>query len=393
MRIELRKLATHDLSTTYARSMGGNKIKHYKVSHSTFLTAETDPLSLVKLHILKEENKEGSEIEIVETASADLLPPSIDNNGKFALRVEDISETMLASDSSLKKALLKNKSTSLLFETIDPLTFKEKVIDYLSLKLNPLIRKINNVLTRVYNLEEDDIFYGKGRFIPYIYPVHKTHVFNAAHYLSVAFEGPDYVEAQRSLIKDLRLLEDHGLILGHLSMPSLMGLSDMVGSNHHPYVIFCFPIIDYRKLVVLVGEDEAGRPNPLKALGIINESIEGGVNYLNGIPLSEKYQIEVVNVGVLSYEVTQAAVVQAFEESVPTVNKVVEKTRKLIDEHEKARRQQVLEREKTVIAKLNNISGRRNKISEEAKKNTKKVAKKISKKKSTKRKPKKKVRK
>lgn len=321
--VTLRKVAINDLSLKYAREMGGNKIRHYRVPFVHTLLKGNEALELIKEHIRKEEGKESGELEFVIEASASLLSPMVD--GMFC--IEDVSTILNSEYSDVKKALFKMSAKGQLVETIKH-GRHDKLINFISSLVNPVIACINRVLQKLQNLQPQDIFEGRGRFLSMMQTRYPKHFFNLAKYLTVAFEAKDYKKAQESLLKDLRILADNGLILGHLAKPSLMALADTVGSAEQQCVLFCFPIIDAEKFSNLCGEDDGH--DKLKLLGIANETPEGSVNWLDGITPEQKYDIEVINVVSQTSEDRQKMVQEAYDLSVPLVNRAANVTRRLM---------------------------------------------------------------
>lgn len=327
-KIVLRSVAVTDLNTRYARSMGGNKIRHYKVPYSQRI-AGGNPLDMIKEYILREEKKEASEVEIVVEAVANLLPPM---NADSLFHLEEVTSSVLAKDNKVLKALKQLKSNTLSVQTVDS-TRLGKLRNKIATWINDKIFKLNNYFwPTIFDVHFEGESNGK---IPYI-PIKEfeRHV-HLTHYISVAFEGPEYVEAQSALLADLRKLTELDLIMGHLTMPSLMALADTVGTAVQPYVLFCFPIINHKKLNAMF-PDNIAPLDALAQLGIKYETPEGGISSLNGVDINSKYEIEEVIVllpETLTHEQVQDKVQDAFAESIPTVNRAAEATRKLLKEY------------------------------------------------------------
>lgn len=323
MKIALRKLAVTDLSTKYARNMGDGKIRHYRVPYTETMLGD-NALKMVKDIIMREENFEGSEVEFAEEAIASLVAPSTDGS----LKIEDVSH-ILENDKEVEKSLRKFASKNLIHQTVT-ISRKDRIINVIARLLNPVIGRINALLQDIQRLDLEDICNGKGFFFRSIskrYPEYNMHF---VRFLSVGFEGCDFQQAKNSLLQDLRILKDNGLILGHLAMPSLMPLADTVGSNESPYLLFCFPVVDSTKLRELIGKENADSRQPLKHLSIVNETLEGSINYLNGISPEQKYQIETIDVVTEKHEVKQEQVVASFEASLPKVSEAASVTRALL---------------------------------------------------------------
>lgn len=321
----LRKLSQVWLNTTFARTMEDGSITHYSVPYDY---SSNNPLKDVKDYIMKTESKEGSEIEFVLEATASLVSPDTFGN----VNTQDVS-SILKHDPKVKKSLKKHKAQRLIHET-DLMSKKDRVINFLARVANPKIVAINKVLIKIQKLSSEELMLGKGRLLPTISHRFGLRKYNFVKYICIAFEAPDYLEAQDALLSDLRILQDNDLIMGHLSMPSLIALADTIGSGHQMCALFCFPIIDDAKLEKLIGKELLNANKLcLKHLGVLYENLEGGINYLNDIDYHQKYKIKTITVTDLSYDKIQEEVKVAFNESIPTVNKAAAMTRKLLKEY------------------------------------------------------------
>lgn len=320
MKITLCKLARVDLSIKYARDMGNGKIRHYSVPYSETLLG-TKAIDLIRLHIMSEELLEPSEVEIEEVAIASLVAPN--TNG--SLNIEEVPVL----DEEIKAALKKVTTTSTIHQA-STISRKDRAINYLADLINPVVVKINMVLKDIQKLSYEDILDGKGYFMRgIIYRSPMIHI-HPVRFLSVAFEANDYKEAKQALLNDLSILNNKDLILGNLAMPSLLAIADTVGSGQQQCVLFCFPIIDYTKMASLIGEANAKATLPLKYFGVKTESVEGRVNYLNGITPEAKYQIETVDVVKEKQQAQHKLILKTFEASLPKVSEAAAVTNAIL---------------------------------------------------------------
>ena len=67
-----------------------------------------------------------------------------------------------------------------------------------------------------------------------------------AVYLSVKCREADIPEAYERLMTDLMILVDRKAIRGHLAMPSMIELANLVGNGERIFGLFCFPCVDFR---------------------------------------------------------------------------------------------------------------------------------------------------
>jgi hypothetical protein len=348
-KVQLRETAIVDLNTTFARKMGENKIRHYKVPYSKVILG-FDPLELVKQHIEAQEGP--SEFEVSDISFS---APQYEGG---VIQYKDAS-FILDAYPDLEAALraLSVKSTIHQDVTIFPLSWKQKVFNLLFPYANKVIGAVNAVLrffqrkkiaelnklwdqVHYFNFEEDlEKAYAVQRSVVLLRPLEpyiedETRQYNVATSLVVGFEEGEEEEAAEALVNDLKLVHDKALIKGHLCMPSLIQLADTVGSGKKWYALFCIFFLDNARARFYSGCDEkVSFIEVEKKLGLKNSVPEGGVNYLNGISPTEKYDVEYVYVA-SSYEENRKASEEAYQESRPVVEKVTKEVRKLIKQYE-----------------------------------------------------------
>lgn len=341
--IELRRLAITDLSQSFARQMGDNKIRHYRVtahglvmSKFTGLTAE----DLVKEHI---KTVEGNTEEVI------VLSPRLGtaffhstNNDPDVLQVKDVSHIVLKNRTDIEFSLAQRKMDSVLHQyNEDPTPLRSKFLSPITTFINKGLCKINGLLRdfqlKDLDLERLDRFeylnlkYFQIPLLPMYGMIRKI---SPCSYIAVGFEEDDIQEAVETFLQDLKILNDRDLIMGHLCMPSMILLADIVGSGKVSCVLFCFLFVDQTKLMKECGVDSyQDLPRkPLTLVGVKNEVEEGGINYLNGKEPGYKYEIEVVNVTIGTPEGARQAHIDNYNDTIGLVNEVAKKAKEKIEE-------------------------------------------------------------
>jgi hypothetical protein len=117
-------------------------------------------------------------------------------------------------------------------------------------------------------------------------------------FLCVTFDESNRAEAVETLQKDLKILADKKLIMGHLAMPFQIQLVDVVGSGELSYVLSCFLFVDDKRFEKLVGKkrfkEEGHKPLSLNTLlELKTEAVEGSLGYAD---FRKKWDIEEVNI-------------------------------------------------------------------------------------------------
>lgn len=317
-KIQLRPTAIVDLSLSYARHMGENKVRHYRVSAMNLMIGKNVGRStqdIVREFIKKTEGE--TDVEFVE-----IPKPKEQHSDNLTLRIKSQTD-VLKNDKDIRKALEKKAIKSQLHQyktyenTLD--RYKDLVVYYYNhFTGDYLFPEPSKTLSAVRKFFR---FFG---FRPNnSYQFKYKHNIVPCTYLSVMFEEGEYEEAKKALLADLRVLQNHRLILGHLSMPSSIDLADTVGLGRNPTALFCFLFLDYEKLHEVLGTTPMTIPMlPLKPLGVKYESAEGSINYLNDVPFNKKYEIEVVEVTDFGMEEARQAHIDSFEASKEVVNDV-----------------------------------------------------------------------
>lgn len=343
--IELRPTAVIDLSVTYARLMGGNKIRHYRVSAISMLmnkfTGETTE-SLVTRHIREVENS-SEEITFLPQKTGTpffRVDPKADN----VLQVKDITHVILKNYPEIEESLSQRSIKSQIYQyNDDPSPLKTLLLSPITRLLNKPIFKINSLLRRFQTRNID--FSDMDRFeyldevkkiyqIPLLPEYGYVRRVTLAKYLSVAFEEGDIERATEALVTDLKTLNDQGLIMGNLCMPSMILLADVTGSGKSVCAMLCFVFVDDKKILKLLNKDSfLGLPNKyLDLVGVKTEALEGGINYLDNISPSSKYDIEIVDVIIGTPEHGRQAHIDNYNETLGQVNKVAKEAKKVLEE-------------------------------------------------------------
>jgi hypothetical protein len=265
--IELRRIAVIDLNITYARKLEGNKIRHYRIDYTQHILSKMAQLSdidILKTFIEKEEG-EPVEIKMLPTVYDGQYPAGTGKEGLVegaALQVKDVTDILLKDNPEIKKSLKKNKVKSLLYQYNEKVPLSKRIFNPFKRFVNFFIYQINKVLAKLQGSSIEEIHHYEkwGSFVdvrqvPYLqtrYPIEK-HVVPCT-FLTVAFEEQDLEKAAATLVADLKKLNDEGLIMGHLAMPSMILLADTIGSGQNVYSLYCFLFVDNNKILEKAGK-------------------------------------------------------------------------------------------------------------------------------------------
>jgi len=306
--IELREVAITDLSLKFARDMGNNKVRHYRISAIDTVVGRITGLDVEQMIATfiaqTEPDAKDSEIRFLYT-------PRRENNTLF---IQDVTKKVLKGERGVKRALKKKYIKRMIHEYNRYDGYFDALKDRLQIQWNKFFKE---------SWEWDHAgFFSK---MPY------RRVISPVSYLSVAFEKEQYNEAVIALREDLKILHKHGLIMGHLAMPSEILLADTIGLGKEPMALFCFLHLDWDKLHKVLGTTPMTIEKlPLAKLGVKYEQFEGSLKCLRNIPFEEKYEIEIVDVSLHNADAARAAHIQAFEESKELINAIADEQRQLL---------------------------------------------------------------
>lgn len=334
MPVRLRQVAITDLNYRFARDMGNNKIRHYLISYQAYLANHfvgKSVESMISEYLRDVENE--TEVEFLPARGPiQLVSRPLLNGSNSTNDIIDASSIVLARDSKVRKALSRIKTTSTLHQTT---TAKRRLFDLLADKYNRYIAyPINKLL---YTLQGYDNTY----YQPYVrqlrlIQIDRKPVINPVRFLAIAFLDEDANEALEQLRSDLRILQSKNLILGHLAMPSIMGLADTVGFGSNAYVLFCFPIINQAVLEKLIQSESADKWSmSLRLVGVKNETLEGGTNWLGNKTREDKYLIEEVDIFQNSKDLNYEKMVENYNNTKDAINDHAKKMKAVIDRFEK----------------------------------------------------------
>lgn len=301
--VQVRTLAPTRLSMDYARRLEGNKIKHYYVRLSAAY-AGTDSESHKEMLEAQISKEEGEQV-IVE-----ILPCISNTNANSSvLQIKDVSEVLLKDHPSILKALKQVKINSTLHQyavNLDPL--KAKYLSPITSGINRVLGIWNSWMKKLQVSKTYDRFeyldsLSKVRFlIPLIPAWGLFRYVTPVKFISVGFEESDLEAASNALIADLKTLNDQGLIMGHLALPSMVPLADTLGSGELSYALIAFVFTDDRKIQDIYSKNGGEGPVTMKkkyldVVGVKNETFEGDIAYLDNIDLRSKYEIEEISLG------------------------------------------------------------------------------------------------
>lgn len=336
MSVILRPVAITDLRLKYCRDMGDNKLRHYIIPTSLAIIkrlCDKTPSDIVTDFIQQTEGEQ--HVEIVDNYSGGV---SFEDDGDTALMgAVDISQVFLKKDKGLKKALKRVSAKSLLHQWNYYPTIFHRYRDVLAHKYNkyvvPLVNKFlywaQGADHNTYSAFVKQISNLKLIYLRRCEPV---------RFFAVAFDKRDIEEATESLLNDLRILNQNGVIMGHLAMPSMLPLANLTGADTSYFVIFCFVVCDSNKMNKIAGYGsplDVPREKSLNMLGTKNEVYEGSTNWLNGVSPEQKYQIEEVVIRDLEMEKAEKLVLESYEKSRDFVNDVASKAKVELNKWEK----------------------------------------------------------
>lgn len=341
--ITLHPVAITDLNLRYARQMDENNIKQYIVPGVMYVAKKMtgeNVEDIVKSYISKEENIPVDQISIVPQEQ---VPAGFFEDGAPSLRPINVSNIVLGGHKDIANSLNKAVARSMVHQTNHYEKRTDRYKDILSYYANKVIRLVNKMNYIIHGADFRQ-YNPLIKQFDYLKVSRYERVLNLVRFLSVAFEARDTEAALKSLRSDLQILQDNGLIIGNLAMPSMLRLADLDGVGKY-YVLFCFPIIDEKGLQKITGKDPLEFNNfgvtdeklPLrKYLGLKSESQEGGTNWINGVGPEAYFKTEYVNIYFDGKEDDRRKeVIEKYQESIATVNAVSKEMKQNLSDIEK----------------------------------------------------------
>lgn len=330
-KVNLIPLAIIDLNLKYAREMGPDLVRHYIVPAGFIMLTGADPKQLVIEYILAEEPD--AEIQFTDRPETKIAEPSIPVG---PLRVTDATEQVLAGHPQIKESLEKMKGTNL---TLQEDVYDRKVDRYLDM-VQDFCRSVKYKL--LYRFETLDFgnghsreFYFDGETPMFFMPVKRRarRRLTPCTYLSYTYNDDSEAQAYDALALDLFLLDQRGLIMGNLSMPSTLHLADSTGIGPLPKALFCFLYVDIEKLAKQLGKKLSEMPStPLSLIEIKSEVLEGGIGPFIG--KKREIQIEEVIVSGAMSEVGRQAHIRDYLMSRPAINEMAANQREALSKVE-----------------------------------------------------------
>lgn len=342
-KVVLKRLPIVDLGIKYVRGYEGtNKLTHYRVAHS-HAASGVNSITAIRNYILEREP-----YAIVEFQE----PPSSLDSG-----VED-QTYILDNEPEIKAALQQVKVDSLLYQ-YNKLYFQpnkfQLILGYATRTINDLlIAPINSLIYKfrikdfqftyqpdfmafedsVETKEIDDFekhlakksafrrFVANIKQIPLLPRYEGTEYTRAVTpclFHSVTYEEGDEAKAAEVLLQDLRIVHGYKAILGHLAMPTRIALSNATGSGKKIYALFCFFFAEFYTIPGWNPLTAPRAPSPFP--GVRTAAYEGGIGSVSELDYTNRYDIEHIEV-LNTYEENRNASIDAYKESVPTVNAV-----------------------------------------------------------------------
>lgn len=342
--IYVTMLAVMDLSLSFARKVSGSKIIHYRIPYQMFIVDPSlNPLDLIRDHILATESDSFPNGLIVKGLNYDptLKNPSVpDEPTKGSLLVsKDVSDQVLMGSKKAKNDLLKYKTDYLINQTIKYSSKYQEIKDLVCSFLNRnVIFPINLMLKWCKPKRAKDkatiltMPYLKG-FFPLLKGGDYIYVYNKVECLACSYLEYDEKAAFASLANQLENLAAKNLIIGNLSMPSVVELADIVGFGDKKLAVYCHILIDQDLAALLLGCQVSKLPSDyLAQLGAPDHILEGAApKMFSKIP---EYEIIEVNLFEATQEQNLKAVIESYTNSVSLVNKVAKHQDKLVKEYE-----------------------------------------------------------
>jgi len=343
MTIELRQVAIDDLSLKYARDMGNNNVRHYRLPVSLLVVQEKNndnkdkPEDIIKNYI---KEKEGLEDVVF-----------IDNpkhKTSEVLNILDATDVILKDHKKIKKSLQKLKATCMLVERNYHPFLLWRIHDFFATIINFVIKPINKILFKIQNkgkigfTDNELLNYVSDKFdelysidskkhrpiklISYI-EYKNIRILDRHLNMTVAFEEKDAEEAVKILQDDLKILYDSNLIVGHLAMPFIVELADTVGLGKKGYILGCYPIIDSVKINKINNEPlwNTNYKDFFKKLGCKTVEFEGEIKYIEGKDPKDVYKIEIIDASMIFLKKEN----EVLEEYNKTISDRIEETQKI----------------------------------------------------------------
>lgn len=332
MEITLYSTAVTDLNIKYARDMGNNKVRHYMVPYMFLLMTGADSERIVSEYIQINE-PEVTKITFVKPevkTYSDKESAKGTTNGS-ALQAIDMTEAVLGKNPEIRKSLERVKSKNLLLQTMEVSVldkFLDKIQDFLLTAKLKFIHGYEQFAKRGELMDHLFVSKNEGVYFAKFNRRAKRKVTQCS-FLSYCYDDSCEKEAIEALLLDLHILNQRGLIMGHLAMPSSLVLANTIGIGPLPRVLFCFLFVDKEKLAKQLNKKVEELPsNPLFLIEVKSETQEGGV----GPKISKKPdpEIEEINVMEGSVDLGIKAVQDTYLNTREYVNEAAAKMRERI---------------------------------------------------------------
>jgi hypothetical protein len=313
--------------------LGGNKIKHYYVSHAKALT-DSKPVEEMIVEYVK---KETGEDVVIETRKV---------NNAYGIGVAAVQEAkdVLENLPKVKKQLEKLEVKSVLHQYNRQDPWYKYLLNPIAYVWNWFAVKINAKWSNAQweelggfpktKLGPRGLFALRDRIksIPLMPIAGWRRCVTPCHYLSISFDESNRGKAVEILQNDLKILADKKLIVGHLAKPFQLQLADVTGADELSYVLACFLFIDDHRLKKLLGKKdqeywtEISKNDPLnRLLGLRTETGEGCVG---NSELRKEYLIEEVNIFEHERQEHWDAYLKSYEEQQEAIKKNNETVKK-----------------------------------------------------------------
>lgn len=315
--ITLREVRTASLKMTFAMKNDKGLYDRYEISMAALLSKypELSPLDGAQKFL-----EEHFSTTLGERVDVILIPDSGVSSKTVALDESIFTKGVI-------KALKKKKTNGILYQYNQnysklPDTLAS-ILDTVGKAINRfLVKPINSVLHTIYGLDpirdvavasiqffddnEVEIpnpFDGSIKtkyqeyadlkdskfFLPMVFDCRFLRAVTTVTFLAVKCEEENLGKAIEAVSLDLDIMAIFGLIMGHLTMPTIVELSNGVGNGKKVYGVIAFPILNSVKLMKLLqiksplDLSQCGLKE-LASIGVANAVPEGGINSIDGYP-------------------------------------------------------------------------------------------------------------
>jgi hypothetical protein len=262
-KLTIRNLPIINLSRDFSVQDENGRIKHYTASDIYSLSAgldgvnATDPVELLKTQL---KNEHGDDVFF------DFCPETPVYRQPLPIDIDIFTGD--AFDACLKMEAI--KSPRILYESITPLPFFERISNKIYNFFVTKFNEVNNFLYKMKNkmkirkmirnakaldLSEEEVqdletgfVFGVGFNFVELKEIVGTRDFHPVTYFGIRCGEDDLYRALTELSNDLDVLGQNDLVLAHFMMPSVMELPNPIGNGKKIFAVFAMPVLDSNKM-------------------------------------------------------------------------------------------------------------------------------------------------